>query len=140
MLIVVMMIVVIVIVVIFIMIVVIFHRLTPEIVGIGVDRTYVVLIMIAMVLTDALAVMFLFTRVLGLIACLRELRTDTREMIFRAALIPSGYRFVGSERSSKRSSHRSSSQPCNGARRAPVRFGEPSLSPAEKEGSASEYG
>jgi hypothetical protein len=64
-----------------IMIVVIFHRLTPEIVGIGVNRTDVVLIMIALVVTHALAVMFLFTGVLGLIASFRELRTDTREMI-----------------------------------------------------------
>ena len=63
------------------MIVVIFHRLTPEIVGIGVDRADVVLIMIAVVVTHALAVMFLFTRVLGLIASFGELRTDTREMI-----------------------------------------------------------
>ena len=136
---VVMMIVVVMIVVIFIMIVVIFHRLTSEIVGIRVDGTYVVLIMIAMVLTDALAVMFLFTRVLGLITRLRELRTDTREMIFRAALIPSRCRLVGSERSGQRGSPRSSSQPCSGPRRAPVLFGEPTLPPAERESSHLEY-
>jgi hypothetical protein len=64
------------------------HRLTLEIVGIGVDRADVVLIVIAPVGTHALAVIFLFTRVLGLIAGFRELLTGTREMIVRAALIP----------------------------------------------------
>ena len=41
------------------------HRLTLEIIGIGVDRIDVVLIMIALVRTHALAVILLFTRVLG---------------------------------------------------------------------------
>ena len=61
------------------------HRVTLEIVGIGTDRADVVLIVIALVGTHAFAVIFLFTRVLGLIACFRELLTGTREMIVRAA-------------------------------------------------------
>ena len=45
------------------------HWVTLEIVGIGADRADVVLIVIALVGTHAFPVIFLFTRVLGLIAC-----------------------------------------------------------------------
>jgi len=64
------------------------HRLTLEIVGIGADRADVVLIMIALVGTHAFPVIFLFTRVLGLIACFRELLAGIGEMIIRAGVIP----------------------------------------------------
>ena len=46
------------------------HWVTLEIVGIGMDRADVVLIMIAVIVTHALLVMLLFTRVLGLITCI----------------------------------------------------------------------
>jgi hypothetical protein len=62
------------------------HRVTLEIVGIGMDPADVVLIMIAVIVTHALLVMLLITRILGLIACFRELRTNI--FIFRAAPVP----------------------------------------------------
>jgi hypothetical protein len=74
------------------------HRLTLEIVGIGVNRADVVPIVIAPVRTHALAVIFLLTRVLGLIAGVRELLTGTRETIVRAARIPLHLGLGGSER------------------------------------------
>ena len=52
------------------------------------DRADVVLIMFALVGTHAFPVIFLFTRVLGLVACFRELLTGTGEMIVRAGAIP----------------------------------------------------
>ena len=64
------------------------HWVTLEIVGIGMDRADVVLIMFALVGTHAFPVIFLFTRVLGLVACFRELLTGTGEMIVRAGTIP----------------------------------------------------
>ena len=70
------------------------HWVTLEIVGIGMDRADV-LIMIVVIVTHALAVMLLFTRILGLIACFRELRTNI--LIFRAA--PAPLHFGGDERS-----------------------------------------
>ena len=57
------------------------HWVTLEIVGIGMDRADVVLIMIAVIVTHPLLVMLLFTGILGLIACFRELLAGTREMI-----------------------------------------------------------
>ena len=52
------------------------HWVILEIVGIGMDRADVVLIMIAVIVTHALAVKLLLTGILGLIACFRELRTN----------------------------------------------------------------
>jgi hypothetical protein len=111
------------------------HGVTLE-VGIGMDRADVVLIMIVVILTNALAVMFLFTRILGLIACLRELRTNI--LIFRAA--PAPLHFGGDERSRRGGTHRSGGQPRHGPRSAPVLISEPSLSLAENQSSVSEYG
>ena len=112
------------------------HWVTLEIVGIGMDRADVVLIMIVVILTNALAVMFLFTRILGLIARFRELRTNI--LIFRAA--PAPLHFGGDERSRRGGTHRSGGQPRHGPRSAPVLISEPSLSLAENQSSVSEYG
>ena len=112
------------------------HRVTLEIVGIGMDRADVVLIMTAVIVTHAIAVMLLFTRILGLIACFRELRINI--LSFRAA--PVALHLGGDERSRQGGSRLSGGQPRHGPRSAPVLIGEPSLSLTENKSSVSEYG
>ena len=52
------------------------------------DGALVIFVVVTMIVADTFFMIFLFTCVLGLIACVRELPTDTREMIVRAAGIP----------------------------------------------------